>query len=335
MDKIAGKKFFVTGGAGFIGSHIVDDLLARGAAEVRVLDNFVRGSWSNLHEARAAGRVQVVRGDVCDAALVDELTNGVDAVFHQAALRITRCAEAPREAVDVLIGGTLNVLESAVRHKVKKVIAASSASVYGNPSYLPMDEGHPFNNRTLYGAAKIANEQMMRAFNETYGLQYVAFRYFNVYGPRMDLTGVYTEVLVRWLDAIEAGTPPLIFGDGLQSMDFVYVKDVSRANILALESEVSDEVFNVGTGCQTTLNELCAAVLETTGSALKPEYRAARAVANVRARKAAIDKAEKMLGFHAAVGLQEGLSQFIEWRAAQKSAVVDTEEVSVAVGGTL
>lgn len=335
MEQIAGRKFFVTGGAGFIGSHIVDDLLARGAAEVRVLDNFVRGTWSNVQDARATGRVRVVRGDVCDADLVDQLTNGVDAVFHQAALRITRCAEAPREAVDVLIGGTLNVLESAVRHKVKKVIAASSASVYGNPSYLPMDEGHPFNNRTLYGAAKIANEQMLRAFNETYGLPYCAFRYFNVYGPRMDLTGVYTEVLVRWLDAIEAGTPPLIFGDGLQSMDFVYVKDVSRINVLALESDVSDEVFNVGTGCQTTLNELCAAVLEAAGSSLTPEYRAPRTVANVRARKAAIEKADRMLGFKAQVGLQEGLRRFIDWRSAQKANVVEAEEVSVAVGGRL
>lgn len=335
MDQIAGRKFFVTGGAGFIGSHIVDDLLVRGAAEVRVLDNFVRGSWSNLQEARSTGRVQVISGDVCDAALVDKLTTGVDAVFHQAALRITRCAEAPREAVDVLIGGTLNVLESAVRHNVRKVIAASSASVYGNPSYLPMDEGHPFNNRTLYGAGKIANEQMLRAFNEQYGLSYVAFRYFNVYGPRMDLTGVYTEVLVRWLDAIEAGTSPLIFGDGMQSMDFVYVKDVSRINILALESEVSDEVFNVGTGCQTTLNELCSAVLATAGSSLKPEYRAPRAVANVRSRKAATEKAEKMLGFRAEVSLKEGLKEFIDWRAIQKSIVNQAEEFPVAVGAGL
>lgn len=331
MEQIAGRKFFVTGGAGFIGSHIVDDLLVRGAAEVRVLDNFVRGSWSNLQEARATGRVQVTRGDVCDAALVDELTDGVDFVFHQAALRITRCAEAPREAIDVLIGGTLNVLESAVRHKVKKIIAASSASVYGNPSYLPMDESHPFNNRTLYGAAKIANEQMLRAFNEQYGLQYVAFRYFNVYGPRMDLTGVYTEVLVRWLDAIEAGTPPLIFGDGLQSMDFVYVKDVARANILAMQTEVSDEVFNVGTGRETTLNDLCAAVLQATDSSLKPEYRPARTVANVRSRKASTEKAQKLLGFSSEVSLGDGLHRFIEWRNSQKGPLVQSE-ASLAMG---
>ena len=320
MHQIAGQRFLVTGGAGFIGSHIVDDLLERGAAEVRILDNFVRGSIANLEEAQASGRVSILRGDVRDSALVDELTSGVDYVFHQAALRITRCAEAPREAVDVLIGGTLNVLESSVRHGIKKVVAASSASVYGDPSYLPMDEAHPFNNRTLYGAGKIANEQMLRAFNEQYGLSYIAFRYFNVYGPRMDLTGVYTEVLVRWLDAIEAGTSPLIFGDGTQSMDFVYVKDVARANIMAIESDVSDEVFNIGTGQQTTLNELCAAVLQATGSELKPEYRAPRAVANVRSRKAGTEKAERLLGFRYGVSLQEGLGKFIEWRSKQKAA---------------
>ena len=320
MNQIAGRRALVTGGAGFIGSYIVDQLLERGAAEVRILDNFVRGSMSNLDDARASGRISIINGDVRNTALVDEVTDGVDYVFHQAALRITRCAEAPREAVEVLIGGALNVLESAVRHKVKKVVAASSASVYGDPSYLPMDEGHPFNNRTLYGAGKIANEQMLRAFNEMYGLPYVAFRYFNVYGARMDLTGVYTEVLVRWLDAAEAGTPPLIFGDGVQSMDFVYVEDVARANILALESEVSDEVFNVGTGQQTSLNDLCAAVLKATGSKLKPEYREARTVANVRSRRAGTDKAEKMLGFRYSVDLHEGLRKLIEWRSAQRAA---------------
>ena len=331
MHQIADRRFLVTGGAGFIGSHIVDDLLERGAAEVRVLDNFVRGAWSNLEKAQASGRVEVVDGDVRDADLVDRLTEGIDYVIHQAALRITRCAEAPREAVDVLIGGMLNVLESAVRHIVRKIVAASSASVYGDPTYLPMDEAHPFNNRTLYGAAKIANEQMLRAFNEQYGLEYVAFRFFNVYGPRMDLTGVYTEVLVRWLDAIEAGNPPLIFGDGLQSMDFVFVSDVARANTIAVESNASDEVFNVGTGLETNLNKLCAEVLRVSGSRLQPEYRAPRTVANVRSRKAAIEKAEKMLGFRSTVSLKEGLQRFIEWRSAQKHPMTNNASQQVAL----
>src|SRR5580704_2860728 len=239
MNPIQGTKILITGGAGFVGSATADQLLDAGAAEVRVLDNFVRGNLRNLESAKKKGNVLVIEGDIRDADTVDSAVEGVDYVFHQSALRITRCAEAPREAVQVLVDGTSNVLESAIRHKVKKIVAASSASVYGDPSYLPMDESHPFNNRTLYGAGKIANEQMLRAYYEMYKLPYVAFRYFNVYGPRMDLDGVYTEVLVRWLDAIEAGNPPKIFGNGTQSMDFVYIEDVARANLAALVADVS------------------------------------------------------------------------------------------------
>jgi len=320
MSRIADRRCLVTGGAGFVGSTIVDQLLEAGAAEVIVLDNFVRGSWHNLASAQASGKVKVVKGDICDAKLVDDLTAGMDFVFHKAALRITRCAEAPREAVDVLINGTVIVLEAAVHHKVKKVIAASSASVYGDPSYLPMDENHPFNNRTLYGAGKIACEQMLRAYYTMFGLPYVAFRYFNVYGPRMDMAGVYTEVLIRWLDAIEANRPPLIFGDGTQSMDFVYVADVARANILAAQSDVTDEVFNVGTGRQTSLRELCDLLIHLTNSPMRPEYREARKVANVQARRATTEKASKLLGFEAKVSLADGLEELIRWRESAKAA---------------
>ena len=226
-----------------------------------------------------------------------------------------------------LSDGTLNVLESAVRHKVRKIVAASSASVYGNPSYLPMDEAHPFNNRTLYGAGKIANEQMLRSYYEMFRLPYVAFRYFNIYGPRMDLDGVYTEVLIRWLDAIESGQSPKIFGDGSQSMDFVFIEDVARANIAGLVSDVTDEVFNVGMGVQTTLDELCHLLLKVTGSHLKPEYCEARKVNNVQARRAAIEKAEKMLGFRAHVDLEAGLKALIRWRNETKL------ETTAAIGG--
>lgn len=245
---------------------------------------------------------------------------GVDFVFHQAALRITRCAEAPREAVEVLIDGVLNVLESAAEQKVVKVIAASSASVYGEPTYLPIDEAHPFNNRTMYGAGKIANEQMLRAYFETSGLPYIALRPFNVFGPRMDIAGVYTEVLIRWLDAIEANKPPLIFGDGNQSMDFVYVGDVARANLLAAQSDNNDDVFNVGTGIQTSLKELCYLLLDIAGSSLRPEHREARAVANVQRRRADMTKAETMLGFKAETTLEDGLRELIHWRQAAKTA---------------
>jgi UDP-glucose 4-epimerase len=321
MNHVEGAKCLVTGGAGFVGSAIVDQLLEAGAAEVRVLDNFARGNMSNLAQAFEKGGVRVVEGDVSDRAVVDKLVKGADYVFHQAALRITRCAEAPREAVAVLIDGTLNVLDSAVRHGVKKVVAASSASVYGQPSYLPIDEAHPFNNRTMYGAGKIAGEQMLRAFYTTSGLPYVAFRYFNVYGPRMDITGVYTEVLVRWLDAIESGKPPLIFGNGSQSMDFVFVEDVARANLLAAQSDVTDEVFNVGTGVQTSLNELCDLLLRLSDSKLRPEYREARTVANVQTRRAAVEKAKRELGFEARVLLEEGLQELIRWRHSVRQPV--------------
>jgi UDP-glucose 4-epimerase len=324
MNQIAGARFLVTGGAGFVGSTIVDQLLAAGAAEVRVLDNFVRGSWNNLADARRQPSVEVIEGDIRDAEAVQRAAAGTDYVFHQAALRVTRCAEAPREAVDVLIGGTLNVLEAAVRHNVRKIVAASSASVYGNPSYLPIDEDHAFNNRTLYGAGKIANEQMLRAYYEMVRLPYVALRYFNVYGPRMDMEGVYTEVMIRWLDAIEAGRRPLIFGDGSQSMDFVFVDDVARANLLALGSDATDEVFNVGSGLSTTLSELCAVLLRLTGSQLEPEYREARKLGDARVRRAATRKAEELLQFSAQVGLEDGIERLIAWRRAAKARNLDT-----------
>ena len=330
-NAIKGSRILVTGGAGFIGSTIADQLLAAGAAEVRVLDNFVRGTWNNLAQAHSHGGVRVVEGDIRDAATVDQMTAGVEYVFHKAGLRITRCAEAPREAVEVLIDGTLNVLEAAMRHKVKKVVAASSASVYGDPSYLPMDEAHPFNNRTLYGAGKIANEQMLRSYYEMFKLPYVALRYFNVYGPRMDLEGVYTEVLVRWLDAIDAGRPPRIFGDGSQSMDFVFVEDVARASLLALESDVTDEVMNIGTGVETSLSQLCALLLSLSGSSLAPEHVEARKVNNVLRRRAAVEKAEKLLGFRAQTNLEAGLRELIRWRAAAKALPPQRHTITEAI----
>lgn len=327
-QQIYGAKVLITGGAGFIGSTIADQLLEQGAAEVRVMDNFVRGSQRNLERARTRGGLVVLNQDIRNAAAVDDAVCGVDFIFHQAALRITRCAEAPKEAVEVLINGTLNVLESAVRHNVRKVIAASSASVYGDPSYLPMDESHPLNNRTLYGAGKIANEQMLRSYEEMFRLPYVAFRYFNVYGPRMDLDGVYTEVLVRWMDAIEANQRPKIFGDGSQSMDFVYVEDVARANLAGLVADVSDEVFNVGTGVQTTLSELCHLLLKIHDSNLQPEFHEARKVNNVQARRATTEKAKQQLGFSARVNLEVGLRAFVEWRRNAKQCGLQREAVT-------
>jgi UDP-glucose 4-epimerase len=318
MNKLRGACCLVTGGAGFVGSAIVDQLVEAGAREVRIIDNFVRGSLSNITSALEHPGVTLIEGDIRDRDLVNQAMAGADFVFHQAALRITRCAEAPREAIEVLIGGTINVLEAALEQKVRKVVAASSASVYGEPYYLPIDEAHPFNNRTMYGAGKIASEQMLRALFTTSGLDYVALRYFNIYGPRMDMTGVYTEVLVRWMDAIEGNSSPLIFGDGSQAMDFVYVDDVARANLLAAQSNVTDEVFNIGTGTQTSLYDLCNLLLNLTGSRLQPEYRAQRAVAHVQVRRAAVDKAARMLNFKSKVPLDQGLQKLLRWRQAAR-----------------
>ena len=311
---LGGVSALVTGGAGLIGSHIVDQLLAAGADRVRVLDDFVRGRSENLEAAMASHRLEVTTGDIRDAALVDRMTAGVDLVFHQAALRITHCAEEPVRAIGVMIGGTQNVLESARRHRVAKVLAASSASVYGQALRLPMDEDHPFNNRTLYGAAKIANEQMLRSYAEMYGLRYIALRPFNVYGPRMDVFGAYTEVMIRWLERLQRGEAPVIFGDGSQTMDFIYVGDVARAYLLAATASVTDQVFNAGTGIETSLRDLCSLLCAAAGQPdLQPVYAAPRAVNPVSRRRADVSRAAQAIGFVATTALDEGLAALVAW----------------------
>ena len=313
--RIEGNKFLITGGAGLMGSHIVERLLAKGASKVILLDNFVRGSMHNIETALKDERVSLVKGDIRDLNLLRDLLTGIDGVFHMAALRITACADNPQEAMEVMLVGTHNVLQAVVEKKVGKLVYASSASVYGLADVFPTNETHhAFNNRTLYGTAKIAGEGMARSFADMYGLNYIALRYFNVYGPRMDIHGRYTEVLVRWLDRIGAGEPPLIFGDGSQTMDLVYIDDVTDANIIAMESDVKDEVFNVASGTETSLLELLQAVLKVTGSTLKPEFLPARAVNPVPRRLADTKKAENLLGFKAKVNVEEGLRSLIAWR---------------------
>src|SRR4051812_48265037 len=228
-NRIDGSTVLVTGGAGLIGSTIVDQLLDAGAREVRVLDNLVRGRMHNLEAARQRPGFVFINADVRDRESVGRAVAGCDYVFHQAAIRITLCAERPRDCIDVLVNGTFNVFEAAVAAHVRKVVYASSASVYGAADVFPTDERHhPYNNRTLYGAAKVMNEGIARSFRDTYGLASVGLRYFNVYGARMDVTGAYTEVFVRWLDCIDQGVPPQIHGDGSASMDFVYAEDIAR-----------------------------------------------------------------------------------------------------------
>jgi UDP-glucose 4-epimerase len=314
--QIKGNRFLITGGAGLMGSHITDRLLAKGASEIILLDNFVRGSMHNLESAMKDRRVRLVTGDIRDLDLLRELATCVDGVFHMAALRITACADNPREAMEVMLVGTHNVLQTVAEQKVGRLVYASSASVYGLADVFPTSENHhAFNNRTLYGTAKMAGEGMARSFADMYGLRYVALRYFNVYGPRMDIHGKYTEVLIRWLDKIAAGEPPMIFGDGLQTMDLVYIDDVTDANITAMESEITDEVFNVASGTETSLLGLLKAVLNVTGSVLKPEFLPARAVNPVPRRLADTKKAEDLLGFKAKVSVEEGLRRLIAWRA--------------------
>ena len=270
---IAGTRCLVTGGAGTIGSTIVDQLAAAGADEVVVLDNFVRGRPENLANALRTGKVRVVDGDIRDRDLLRSLMPGIDLVFHQAAIRITQCVTEPRLAVDVLVNGTYEVVEAAADAGVRKVIAASSASVYGLAETFPTTERqHPYANDTLYGAAKTFNEGLLRSFHAMRGLNYVALRYFNVYGPRMDIYGLYTEVLIRWMERIEGGQPPLILGDGQQTMDFVFTEDIARANLLAAAADVTDEVFNIGSGTETSLVGLAEALQRAMGSVQPLEF---------------------------------------------------------------
>jgi UDP-glucose 4-epimerase len=316
-------RVLVTGGAGLIGSHIVDLLVLereRGVyGEIIVLDNFVRGRRDNLAAALQRGSVTIVEGDIRDRVLLERVMRGVDQVFHQAAIRITQCAEDPRLAVEVLVDGTFNVLEAAVVARVQRVVAASSASVLGLADEFPTTERHhPYNNRTLYGAAKAFNEGLLRSFNDMYGLEYLGLRYFNVYGERMDIHGAYTEVLIRWMDRILEGKPPLIFGDGTQTMDFVHVEDIARANMLAMQSKLSDEVFNVASGVETSLNDLAYALLRVMGSNLRPEYGPARKVNAVPRRLAEVQNAALRLGFEAKVGLDDGLRRLVSWWRSEK-----------------
>ena len=314
-------KTVVTGGAGTIGSTIVDQLLEAGVGEVVVLDNFVRGRMANLDRALTSGRVKVVDGDIRDRELVARLLPGADVLFHQAAIRITQCAEEPRLALEVLVDGTFTVLEAAAAAGVGKVVAASSASVYGLAETFPTREDHhPYANDTLYGASKVFNEGLLRSFHAMSGLDYVGLRYFNVYGPRMDVHGVYTEVLIRWMERIAAGLPPLILGDGTQTMDFVFTEDIARANLLAAEAPVTDAVFNVASGEETSLRGLADLLLRVMDADLPVEFGPERKVNKVSRRLADITAAREQLGFAAEVGIEDGLRRLVEWWRAEMLA---------------
>jgi nucleoside-diphosphate-sugar epimerase len=317
---LRGRRILVIGGAGFIGSHVVDRLTREDVAEIVIYDDFTRGRAANVTTALRDPRVKVFEagGNILHRDILGAAMEGVDCVFHLAALWLLHCHDYPRSAFEVNIGGTFNVLEACVAAGVKRLVYSSSASVYGDALVTPMHEDHPFNNRTFYGATKIAGEQMCRAFHYRYGLSYVGLRYMNVYGPRQDERGAYTSVIMKVLERIAAGLPPIVFGDGSQTYDFVYVGDVARANVLAAKSEATDHCYNVGRGIGTTLSDLVKEILRLTGSDLEIEYRPA-AQTFVTQRIGSTERAARELGFEAQIDLTQGVRELLEWQRRRRS----------------
>jgi UDP-glucose 4-epimerase len=318
---LTNKRIVLVGGAGLVGSHIVDQLVDEPVAEIVVFDNFLRGSRDNLEGAMASPQVRVVEGSITDRAAVSRVLEGANGVFMLASLWLGECVNDPRLAWEVNTLGTWNVVEACREQGVQRIVYSSSASVYGNAVVTPMTEEHPFNNRTTYGATKIANEQMFRAIYEQHKLPYIGMRYMNIYGPRMDYEGTYVSVIMKVLDRIFAGERPVIFGDGSQVYDFIHVADAARANILGMQAECADENFNIGMGIGTSINELVQLLLELTGSALQPEYRA-EVQSFVTHRIGSTDKAAELLGFRAGIPLREGMQSVVQWRTAQRGSTV-------------
>ena len=316
------KKVLVVGGAGLIGSHVVDQLIATEVGEIVVYDNFFRGVRDNLRAALADPRVSIYPhgGDVLHSDILEKAMEGVDGVFHLAALWLLQCHEYPRAAFDVNVRGTFNVIEAAIRQKVRRIIFSSSASVYGDALEIPMTEAHPYNNYTFYGATKIAGEHMLKALGQRYGLSWAGLRYMNVYGPRQDYRGAYVAVMMKILDCIDEGRRPIVYGDGSQQYDFVYVDDVARANVLAMQAEASGQNYNVGRGIGTSIRELAELLLRLTGSQLEIDYQPAGQTF-VTNRIGSIAAAERDLGFRWDVDLEEGMRRLIEWRRGDLDAV--------------
>ena len=319
--EIKGSKILVIGGAGFIGSFVVSELLKEDVAEVVVYDNFARGQRDYLIEQLKDKRCSIfpIGGDIREIDILNAAMEGKDYVISLAAMWLLHCKDYPRTAFEVNIAGTFNILEACVKNNIKKLVWSSSASVYGDAVELPMTENHPFNNKNFYGASKIAGEAMATAFNDRYGLPVVGLRYMNVYGPHQDQTAAYTGVVPIMLNKIEANEPPVINGDGSQAYDFIYVEDVALCNVDALKSDVTFGMYNVGTEVQTSIKELCDLILEMKKSALKVVYKPyseddARAL--VQNRIGSRVKAENELGFLYKYSLKEGLQKLIDWRIA-------------------
>lgn len=322
MD-IRGKKLLVIGGAGLIGSHVVDELLKEDVAQIRVYDNFLRGTHENLAGALKDRRVSIyeIGGDVCQTDILDSAMKGMDGVFHLAALWLLQCHEFPRSAFDVNIRGTFNVLEACVANKVPRLVYSSSASVYGDAVEEPMTEEHPFNNKNFYGATKICGEAMARAYHYRYGLNFVGLRYMNVYGPRQDYKGAYIAVIMKMLDAIDRGEGPTILGDGTEAFDFVSVRDCARANVCAMKAETTDRFYNVGTGTRTSLKTLAEMLLKLTESRQSIKYAPRSQATLVRNRIGSPERAKREIGFLAKDGLEQGLRDLIAWRRSHIAEV--------------
>jgi len=322
-NKVENSTILVTGGAGFIGSYVIEELLPLKPKKVIIIDNFIRGSQANMKNFAGHPSVEFHQGDIRDLELLEKCIAGTDYVFHMAALRINACAADPKEGFDVMLQATFNVAQLCAKHKVKKVIYSSSASVYGLAQHFPTPEtDNPYNNQTFYGAAKLWGEQLFRSFKFMYGLDYVALRYFNAYGPRMDTDGKYTEVMIRWLDCIRDNRNPLIYGDGSTSMDFVYVRDIAKANVAALQADCTDESFNIGNCEETSLAQLLDVLLKVNKSALKPEFREENSINPVSRRLADISKAKDLLQFTPTVTLEAGLTELSAWYFEKIKAVV-------------
>ncbi len=315
MD-IQGKRFLVIGGAGLIGSHVVDELVREDVAEIVVYDNFVRGTRDNLQSALRDPRVRIydIGGDICQTDILNSAMKGMDGVFHLAALWLLQCHEFPRAAFDVNVRGMFNVLEACVASGVKRLVWSSSASVYGDAVEEPMTEDHPFNNKNFYGATKICGEAMARAYHHRYGLDHVGLRYMNVYGPRQDYRGAYIAVIMKMLDAIDRGEGPTILGDGSEAFDFVAVEDCGRANICAMKAATTDRFYNVGTGRRTSLKELAEMLVRLTGCKQPIRFAPRSEATLVRNRIGSPSRAREEIGFEAALALEQGLSRLVEWR---------------------
>lgn len=322
MD-IRGRRIAVIGGAGLIGSHTVELLAKEDVGEILIYDNFARGTLQNLETVIDDPRVRLFEagGDICHSDILNAALQGIDGVFHFAALWLLQCHEYPRAAFDVNIRGTFNVLEACVANGVRRLVYSSSASVYGDAVEEPMTEDHPFNSKNFYGSTKIAGEAMATAFHHRYGLPVVGLRYMNVYGPRQDYQGAYIAVIMKMLDAIDRGESPTILGDGSEAFDFVSVLDCARANICAMRADVTTGYYNVGTGRRTSLKELAEMLLQITGSNQPIRYAERSLATLVRNRIGCPKRAAEEIGFTAKIGLRDGLEDLIAWRSSHKAEV--------------